>query len=40
MKTIYCKFYIKTILFFSSNLDFFPLKYDSVMHKLTIELKL
>ena len=41
MKTIVYKFYIKTILFLPSNLDIFIFhKYDSIMHNLTIELRL
>ena len=42
MKTIYYfKFYIKTLLIFSSNLDIFIFdKYDRIMHILIIELKL
>jgi len=41
MKTIYHKFYIKTIIIFPSNLDIFIFnKYDSVMHKLSFELRL
>ena len=40
MKTIYYTLCIKTILFFSSNLDIFIFdKYDRIMHKLIIALR-
>ena len=41
MKTIYLKFYIKTIIIFVSNLNNFMFdKYDRIIHKLTIVLAL